>query len=355
MISDIKCPHCGQLIKLSQAFREEIEEEESKSLKKQKEEFELKAKQQAEEIEEEKARNRKLLNEISETNKMIRELKRKDEERQLKYEKQLMESEEKIRKSAVAQIEEKDKFKFEEYEKKLADMTKALDEAKKKGSQGSQQLQGEVLELDLENLLKTTFNDDEIIAVAKGQLGGDIIHKVKGKSGRIAGVILWETKRANWQKSWLSKLREDARKEDATVSVLVSVNLPNDINDFKLAEGIVICSYKYALPLAAILRRSVLHIAFAKQTAENKDDNLELLYKYLQSEAFRHRFEAFAEGIIDLQNDLETERRSMERGWKRREMQINKMMINAARMYGELQGVMGNALPDIKNLSLPQR
>lgn len=135
---------------------------------------------------------------------------------------------------------------------------------------------------------------------------------------------------------------------------MLSVNLPKDITDFKLIEGVVVCSYKYALPLASILRRSVLHIAFAKQTAENKDENLEMLYEYLQSEAFRHRFEAFAEGIVNMESDLDYERRAMERVWKKREVQIKKMKINAARMYGELQGVVGNALPDIKTFSLPQ-
>ncbi|KKS75121.1 MAG: hypothetical protein UV46_C0025G0022 [Candidatus Gottesmanbacteria bacterium GW2011_GWC2_42_8] len=229
------------------------------------------------------------------------------------------------------------KSAFEEYEKKMADMKKALDDATKKAAQGSQQLQGEVLELDLENLLRETFPNDEIVSVGKGREGGDIIHKVKGKTGRLAGVILWETKRANWQKTWLAKLREDGRKEA----------------NFQLIDGVLVCSYKFALPLAAIIRRDVLHIAYAKQTAENKEEHLEELYRYLQSEAFRHRFEAFAEGIMGLGVDLDYERRSMERVWKKRETQIRRMQINAAKMYGELQGVMGQALPDIKALSLP--
>lgn len=130
--------------------------------------------------------------------------------------------------------------------------------------------------------------------------------------------------------------------------------MPPEITDFKLTGGVVVCSYKSALPLAGVLRRSILYLAVTKQTAEHKDENLELLYEYLQSEAFRHRFESFAEGVSGMQEDLEYEKRAMERIWKKRETQIKKTLINASRMYGELQGVMGNALPDIKLLSLPE-
>jgi hypothetical protein len=166
---------------------------------------------------------------------------------------------------------------------------------------------------------------------------------------------LWETKRAKWSpKRWIPKLREDARSESATFAVLLSTNLPPDITDFKLTGGVIVCSYKSAIPLASVLRRSVLHLAVAKQTATNKDENLELLYDYLQSESFRHRFESFAEGVSEMQNDLDYEKRAMERVWKKREVQIKKTLLNASRMYGELQGVMGNALPDIKTFSLPQ-
>ncbi|MCH7641542.1 DUF2130 domain-containing protein, partial [Patescibacteria group bacterium] len=273
---------------------------------------------------------------------------------ELEKERQLDKERDKIRKDAVDEIQEKDKFKFAEYEKKIADINKALKEAERKGIQGSQQLQGEVLELDFENLLGQTFSDDEIIPIGKGKKGGDIIQKVKGKSGRVAGVILWETKRAKWTPKWLGKLREDARNESATFAVLLSTNLPPDITDFKLTGGVIVCSYKSSIPLASVLRRSVLHLAVAKQTAANKDENLEFLYDYLQSDSFRHRFESFAEGVSEMQNDLDYEKRAMERVWKKREMQIKKTLLNAARMYGELQGVMGNALPDIKTFSLPQ-
>lgn len=370
----IKCKNCGEEIEISDALRHQVEEairlEEGKKFKQRLEEVASQARKKAEkeaqeklskelkdkedQIGELKVRAKEAEDAELKIRKEKRELKVAKEKFELEKERQLDEEREKIRIAAVDEIQEKDKFKFAEYEKKIADMNKALKEAERKGKQGSQQLQGEVLELDFENLLEHTFPDDEIVPVGKGKKGGDIIQKVKGKSSRVAGVILWETKRAKWTPKWLGKLREDARSESATFAVLLSTNLPPDITDFKLTGGVIVCSYKSAIPLASVLRRSVLHLAVAKQTAANKDENLELLYDYLQSESFRHRFESFAEGVSEMQNDLDYEKRAMERVWKKREVQIKKTLLNAARMYGELQGVMGNALPDIKTFSLPQ-
>lgn len=369
MNSNVKCPKCGEYFEPNEAFKHQLEEELSASLsKKHFQEIEIAKKEalknasekiskELKDKEEQIFELRKRAQQAEEEELKMRKQKRELEEEKAKFEvekqRELDREREKIRLKAVEEIEEKNKFKEAEYKKKIDDMTKALEEAKKKADQGSQQLQGEVLELDIENMLKSTFSEDEIIPVGKGHEGGDIIQKVKGKTGNLAGIILWETKRANWQKTWLSKLRENGRKEGATISVLASVNLPDDIKDFQLVDGTVVCSYKFIIPLAAILRRSVLHIAYAKKLAGEKDDKLQILYDYLQSEAFRHRFEAFSEGITELKNDLEAERRSLERVWKKREVQINKMQINAARMYGELQGVMGDVLPEIKQMSLP--
>jgi len=369
-INKIKCPKCGKSFEPNEAYTHQMKEEALASLTKKhageiekvKKEIEKKAKEtlaselkdKQDQIGELRQRTKKAEEEELKVRKEKRELAAAKDKFILEKERQLDEEREKIRKKVADEIEEKDKLKFAEYEKKISDMNKALQEAERKGKQGSQQLQGEVLELNFENLLTSSFPDDEIVPVGKGAKGGDVIQKVKGKSGRVAGIILWETKRAKWTPKWLAKLREDSRVESATFAVLLSTNLPPDITDFKPMGGVVVSSYKSAIPLASVLRRSVLYLAVAKQTAENKDENLELLYEYLQSESFRHRFESFAEGVTEMQNDLEYEKRAMERVWKKREIQIKKSLINASRMYGELQGVMGNALPDIKTFSLPQ-
>lgn len=368
-ITKLKCPKCGEYFEPSEAFKHELEEsirlEESKKSQEKLAELREKIEKETEEkltkeisekdefIAELKSRAEKAESEEMKIRKEKRELTEAKEKFEIEKERQLDLEREKIKEKTQREIEEKDRLKFSEYEKKISDMTKALEEAKRKGDQGSQQLQGEILELDFESLLLNTFSDDEIIPVAKGKLGADIIHKVKGKSGRLAGIILWETKRAKWKPGWTAKLREDARNEGAAVAVLVTTELPKDIENFQLSGGIIITSYIHVLPLAGILRRSLLQIALAKQTSANKDENLELLFEYFQSDAFRHRFEAFAEGISQMQTDLDYEKRAMERVWKKRDIQIKKMIINASRMYGELQGIIGNTLPDIKVLSLP--
>lgn len=373
MQTTIVCPNCKQPVQIDQAFRHQFEEEltkkleekharniddltkkaEEQALAKAGKDFQLRLDNATKEAQEEKQRNKDLLEQLKSLNDEMRALRRKDEERELEMKKRLAEDEEKIRETAAKDAAEKFQGEIAELKKQAEDTRKALDTANYKLSQTSQQLRGEVLELNIEQLLRESFMEDEIVSVKTGVQGGDIIQKVKGKSGRLAGIILWETKRAKWSPSWFTKLREDARNAEATIAVLVSTSLPKEIEDFKLTEGVVVCSDKYVLPLSAILRRAVLQIAVAKQTAANKDENLERLFGYIQSETFRHRFEAFVEGISEMESDLLYEKRAMERVWKKREGQIKKMSLNATRIYGDLQGVMGNALPDIKSLSLP--
>jgi hypothetical protein len=358
LLTTIKCKYCGRDIEISEALRQEFEnefraEEREKAKKEVLAEIDLKIKDKDNENEELKSRNKELGNQILELTKSIRELKNQNDRRELENLKKIAEERDKAGIEAAKLEREKSTLELDELKKKLTDTERALIDAQAKAKQGSQQLQGEVLELDLETRLKNAFVNDEITPIGKGVEGGDIIQKVRNQAGKVAGIILWETKRAKWSPSWLSKLREDGRKIDATLVVLVSVNLPKEIDNFQVLEGVIVASYRYALSLAGILRRNVMSIASAKFTAENKDEKLEFLYQYLQSEAFRNRFEAFAEGVVEMQEDLLAEKRAMERSWKRRETQIGKSVNNLSKMYGELQGIMGSSLPDIKYLSLP--
>lgn len=365
MKNTIKCKYCGKEMEITEVLLHEVEERvsvELEDLKKDTEEkvrqkitaeIELKLKDKENEAEELKKQNKDLLNQILEMNKTLRELKSQDEKRELEYQKKLDEEAGKIRQEIAKTEGEKAGLKIAELEKKLSDTQKALIDAQKKTQQGSQQLQGEVLELELEMRLKNAFRNDEIEPVGKGVSGGDIVQRVKNSYNQTAGIILWETKRAKWTPSWLPKLREDARKVNASLAILVSEELPKEIESFSVLDGIIITSFAYALPLAGILRRQLMQLALAKSTTANKDEKLESLYSYLQSDTFRHRFEAYVEGIVQMQQDLEAEKRSTERLWKRREMQITRTLGNISKMYGELQGIMGNALPDIKVLALP--
>ena len=358
MKNTIKCKFCGKEIEISEALRHDFEEqfgieEREKGKKEAIEEIDLKVRDKENENRELRDRNKELGNQLLELTKSIRELKDQNEKRDLESQRKINEESDKAREEGARQEREKSGLEVDELKKKLTDTEKALIDAQAKAKQGSQQLQGEVLEIDLENKLKNAFTFDEITPIGKGVEGGDIIQVVKNQAGKTAGTILWETKRAKWSPSWLPKLREDGRKFDATLVVLVTINLPKDIQNFQIDNGVIITSLSFALSLAGILRRNVMSIASAKFTAENKDEKLESLYTYLQNEAFRNRFEAFAEGVVEMQNDLLTEKRSMERSWKKRETQINRTVNNMSKMYGELQGIMGSSLPDIKKLSLP--
>jgi hypothetical protein len=240
-----------------------------------------------------------------------------------------------------------------ELQKQLDDTKKALEEAQRKAQQSSQQLQGEVLELDLEMQLKEFFTTDEITPVPKGIDGADIVQKIRNKYGQTAGIMLWETKRTKaWNNSWLSKLREDTRALGANCAIIISDVLPEGIETFGIVDQIWVTSYEYALPLAQALRVGILHVAIAKSTSVHKDEKLESLYQYLTNASFKHRFEAQVEAIIELRHDFEAEQRTMTRLWKKKEMQLQRMTRNIASLYGELQGILGSALPAIQGLEV---
>jgi len=362
MGATIKCIHCGAEIEITQALLHEVEDqvkgkltvELEKSLREKLEaQTALAIKDRENQVAELTEQNRELTAQLLDLQKSIRYLKDQDEKRGLEYEKRLNQAIHASREELAKTIGEKSQMEVLELKKQLEDTKKSLDDAKNKLAQKSQQMQGEVLELNIEEKLKSAFFYDDISPVGKGTQGADIIQTVKNQAGKAAGVILWETKRAKWTPAWLPKLREDGRNAGATIVVLVSESVPEDIGTFAMREGVVITTYSFVLPLAELLRRAVMQVAQARSVAANKDEKLEFLYQYLSSDTFRHRFEAYAETIKGMEDDLLTERRSMERLWKKREVQIRRAIDNMAKMYGELQGIMGPALPEIRAFSLP--
>jgi len=358
------CPNCKKTIELTEAllheFSEEFELKHKKDMKEAVRLAEEKAKIEFEKKNFEEIEKLKKQNEQASEVLKKRELEAIEEKRKLEGEKRNLdltiarkteEERKKWEEKVAKEKEEEYRFKDKEKEMQIENLKRMLEEANRKASGVSQQVQGEVLELDIEEQLSKMFPTDSIEGVAKGARGADILQIVKS-NGREAGKILWETKRAKWTPSWLTKLRDDSRKEGASISVLVSEDLPKEVKTFGPIEGVLVALYPYVLPLAAILRRQLIAISHAKLTAEHKDEKLEQLYLYLQSDMFRHHVEAFVEGIVGNQEDLETEKRSMQRIWKKREVQIQRSIDNISNMYGELQGIMGKSLPDIKLLSL---
>ncbi len=276
----------------------------------------------------------------------------KEKEMEENAQKKLNEERQKIKETTEKEFSDQQRMKDREKETQIENLKKMLEEANRKASGVSQQVQGEVLEVDLEETLIKSFPTDSIEPVAKGAKGGDIMQVVRNSMGKTAGSILWETKRAKWTPAWLAKLREDTRKVGATGAILVSEDLPKEITSFGFVDSVLVTSYQYAISLAVIVRRGIMQTAAAKSAAESKDETLEMVYRYLQSDAFRHRIEGYVESIGTMKIDLDSEKRSMERIWKRREMQITKAELSITRLSGELEGIMGSSFPTIKNLTL---
>ena len=244
-------------------------------------------------------------------------------------------------------------LKVKEKEQTIASMQKQIEELKRKAEQGSQQLQGEVQELELESLLSTKFPLDRIRPVPKGEHGGDVLHGVIGPSGQPCGTILWESKRTkNWSNAWLSKLRDDQRAAKAEVAVVVSQSLPKRTETFDLIDGVWVTHLSAALPIAIMLRHTLIEIATARQTSEGRQTKIEMVYQYLTGPRFRQRVEAIVEAFSSMQADLHKEKRAINKQWAKREEQIDRVMQATVGMYGDFQGIAGKTLQEIEGLEL---
>ena len=285
--------------------------------------------------------------------KKQRELDDAKRELELTVEKRVQVGLTEVRTLAKKEAEDEQKLKVLEKEQTIAAMQKQIEDLKRRAEQGSQQLQGEVQELELENLLRTKFPYDAIEPVPKGEFGGDVLHRVVGAGGQSGGTILWEFKRTkNWSDGWLAKLRDDQRTAKAEVAVIVSQVLPKGVETFELVEGIWVTHPRAALPVAMILRQSLLELALARQSTEGQQTKTEMVYQYLTGPRFRQRVEAIVEAFSTMQEDLDKERKAIMKQWAKREEQIERVMGATVGMYGDLQGIAGKSLQEIDGLSL---
>jgi hypothetical protein len=256
-----------------------------------------------------------------------------------------------VRLSAKREAEESLKLKVMEKDQTIASMQQKIEELKQKAEQGSQQLQGEVQEVDLENLLRAKFPFDSIVPVPKGEFGGDALQHVNTTNGQPCGSILWESKRTkNWSDGWLSKLRDDQRTAKAEISVLVSHVLPKGIESFDVIDGVWVTSPRAALPVATVLRHTLLQVSMARQIGEGQLTKTEMVYEYLTGPRFRHRVEAIVEAFSSMKEDLDRERKAIMKQWAKREEQIERVMGATIGMYGDLQGIAGKSLQEIEGL-----
>ena len=280
-----------------------------------------------------------------------RELDDAKREFELTIEKRVQDSLQEVRDKARSEAEQSLSLKVLEKDQTIASMQKTIAELKQKSEQGSQQLQGEVLELELENLLRSRFPFDSIEPVAKGEFGGDVLQVVISPSGQRVGSILWESKRTkNWSDSWLVKLREDQRTAKAEVAILVSQVLPKAADTFDMVDGVWVTTPKTLLPVATVLRDSLLQIGMARQASEGQQTKTEMVYQYLTGPRFRQRVEAIVEAFSSMQSDLDRERRAIMKQWSKREEQIERVMGATVGMWGDFQGIVGQSLHEIKGL-----
>lgn len=349
MATTITCPKCGESFEITQAFKHEIEEE-------LKTKIEEKANIENENLKKELDEARQKQEEFRVQELKLREKNRKVEEREknleLEFQRKMDEERNLIIEKTLSQASEEHNLKDQEKDKKLQDALRMNEELKKKLEQGSQQTQGEVLELEIEEVLRKEFPNDEIKEVAKGVRGADIIQKVKDKMGKACGLILWESKNAKWSETWIPKLKEDQRQAKADIAVLVSVNLPEEIKSFAYKGGTWVCSRATFAALASALRINLYQVFTTKQSAVGKNEKMEILYEYLSGVEFRHRVEGIVEAFSEMQEDIEREKRWFTSKWAKQEKSLRKVMDQTHGMYGELESMMGKSLAPIKSLEL---
>jgi hypothetical protein len=409
--TQITCPSCGTEIDVQDIISHQLEEDLKKEynakfadekkrfetqealLKKEKEEFEnQKAKESeifnkrlAEKIKEEKEKysaeiKKKLVEEqseqlaelqkeLNEKSEQIRELnKSKAEIERLKREKEelkesieaetqkvlnekLTEEKQKIRKIEADKVE----LKLREYEKQIEDQKKLVEEMKRKQEQGSMQMQGEIQELAIEEWLSNNFPLDKIDEIKKGARGADCLQIVNTRTRQNCGTIYYESKRTKeFQKGWLEKFKADLGEKGADLGVLVTDAMPSEMERMGLKEGIWICTFEEFKGLCFVLRESLIQLKEAISSQENKGDKMSMLYDFLTSNEFKFEIEAIVEGFTQMKEDLESEKRSMQRIWKTREKQIEKVVTNTVNMYGSIKGIAGKAIGSVKALELPE-
>lgn len=207
--------------------------------------------------------------------------------------------------------------------------------------------------MELEEVLRSKFHFDRIEPVPKGEFGGDVVQRVFGSNGQPAGTILWESKRTkNWSDGWLAKLREDQRTAKAELAVLVTQALPKGVEAFDVVDGVWVTQPRVALPVATILRQTLLEIGMARQASEGQQTKTEMVYQYLTGPRFRQRVEAIVEAFSSMQEDLDKERKAIMKQWAKREEQIERVMGATVGMYGDLQGIAGQSIQEIEGLEL---
>lgn len=413
MSNKIKCPNCGEQIDVNDVFAHQTEEkykqllaDERKKiiteaervateLEKRKNEFDEKVKRQneifAERLEKEKAVLSKSLEEkvkldfeqhlkakdeeLAEKSKKLNELRQKEIEverlkrsmseqeqnMELEFQKRLLKERSEYEEVLIKREQERAKIKSQEQDlkmrekdKALEDMKRQLEEVQRRAEQGSMQLQGEVQELAIEEYLRENFPFDTVEEIKKGQRGADCLQVVNNGFQQNCGTIYYESKRTkHFTEGWIDKFKADMRAKGADIGVLVTQAMPADMEIMGERNGIWVCTFEEFKGLAFVLRQTIIRIAQERSSQENKGDKMHMLYDFLTSNEFRMQVEGIVEGFRTMKDDLDRERRAMEKLWKQREKQLEKVILNTTNMYGSVRGIAGKAVQTVEYLELP--
>lgn len=361
----ITCPKCGADIPLSEALRSRVEErlrkefegrlaeESARAQKKAEEEYalqranlEAELRERKEAVEKSQARELELL-------KKNRELEEAKTTVDLEIARRVQEEKTRIEQAIQERLTEEHRLRELEKDKQLSDLRKQIEDLKRKAEQGSQQTQGEAAELDLEAFLRATFPQDEFEPVPKGVRGADLVQRVIGPGGRACGTVVWEIKNTKgWSDTWLEKLRDDQRELRADLAAIVTTALPRNVRNAAFIDGVWVTDSGTVPGLATALRSQLVQVALARAVAEGRGTKMDLLYDYLTGTEFRQRVEAVVEAFVGMKEDLERERRAMESNWAKREKQLGRAISGLARMYGDMQGIVGASFPKVAKLEL---
>jgi len=371
MGTEIKCPNCGHQFELNESLKNEVEKELRGKMqdwqKKKEEEFEkqktLLLHDALKKAGEETAAKMRSLEEEAKTKTLqLQDLQKKEldlmrdknalEEKQknmeVEIEKRFLEKRKEIEDSAIKREQELFDLKTKEYKLQMEQQQKLIEELKRKSEQGSMQLQGESQEILLEEILKENFPFDIIEEVGKGVEGADCMQIIRNSAGTVCGKIIYESKRTKaWSNSWVDKLKNDKRNRAADAAILVTQAFPKDINRFGEKDGIWLCGFTEVNSVAHLLRNGIIKVYEANKAQEGKGDKMQMLYDYLTGNEFRGQVEAIMEGFMAMKEGITKERIQMEKIWKEREKQLEKVLISTSGMYGSVKGIAGASIGDI--------
>ena len=378
MANNVNCPKCGHSFALGEAQVEEYKKELRQQMEAYKQQKQEELRRKEEEFEKQKsfivaAAQKRITDEMKiklaaleeettqktqqlqlfqkkelELLRQKNELEQKASNIELEMEKRMLESRKKIEQDAVQREKELFELRLKEKETQLDSMKRTIEELKRKSEQGSMQLQGEAQELVLEDKLREYFPFDTITEVGKGIEGADCIMIIRNASGTDCGKIIFESKRTKgWNNSWIDKLKNDMRSNQADLAILVTQVFPKGMDCFGEKDGVWLCTFKELYGLTSALRSAIIRIAETRKAEENKGEKMQMLYNYLTGLEFRQQIEAIVEGFVSMKNSITRERIQMEKIWKEREKQLDKVLMNTSGMYGAVKGIAGASIQNI--------